>query len=299
MTSILKRIKKEKTFILEGIIINYFYQPDLAVIYAYVELFKRGKVTTQCINSLNKFAKEKKHEDWSSFFIKFLSHNPDTNLELYSESHLIKNKDTPPSLVLNKYFDSNNKVTVITIASVIFLAFFMPWIQILVNISAWDIVFGTSGSMIGSPIRFLAIIIPVSSGMIIYNIVFNESKFPISKPLLFSLSFLTLITILIVIQFQTSDIFKSKELLNLFGIGAWLSFIASAILLILGLTSLKEHPHFTKAANNEISANEKSKSVNQLFMLKQLEKLQKMKQDNEITSEEYQKIKSKIIGSFD
>ena len=99
-------------------------------------------------------------------------------------------------------------------------------------------VFGGVGDEIDSPVRYLAIIIPVSSLMIIYSAAFNNEKYPISKKILFALPLITLVIIGIIIiskigengnggEIGNSDL---SELIKAFGIGFWLTLISSIIL---------------------------------------------------------------------
>lgn len=119
----------------------------------------------------------------------------------------------------------------------------MPWIQILVSASAWDMVFGNIGEYIDSPIRFIAGIIPLSAAIIVYSAAFNKENYPISKQLLFVLPLITLVVIFFIIinkigatNFRFSDI-KFDEFIKIFGIGFWLTLFSSFVLLIMGFSS--------------------------------------------------------------
>jgi hypothetical protein len=133
---------------------------------------------------------------------------------------------------------SDNKNLVIALAAILLAAFFMPWLKFFVSVSAWDMVFGNVGDMIDSPVRYLAIIMPVSGLIIIYSAAFNNEKYPISKQLLFALPLITLIIIGIIIigkigesgnggEIGNADV---GELIKAFGIGFWLTLISSIIL---------------------------------------------------------------------
>ena len=129
-------------------------------------------------------------------------------------------------------------------------------------------VFGDVGDMIDSPVRYLAIIIPVSSLIIIYSAAFNNEKYPISKKLLFALPLITLVIIGIIIiskigesgnggEIGNSDF---GELIKSFGIGFWLTLISSIILPFTGKKSIIIKP----ATPVEISPTEIQNFENQI-----------------------------------
>lgn len=115
----------------------------------------------------------------------------------------------------------------------------MPWINIFVNLSAWEMVFGNAGELIGSSFRYVAIIIPIAGILIIYGAAFNNENYPIPKQVLFQLPIGTLLIIGIVIgqklsggegRMNSSDF---NNIISFFGIGFWLSLVSSLLLSIL------------------------------------------------------------------
>lgn len=132
---------------------------------------------------------------------------------------------------------NNNKAVTIVASAVILAAFFMPWISIFgASINAWSILFGDVGKLVDTPFKFVALLIPFSAAMIIYGAAFNEEKYPLTKQILFLLPILTLIVIALVIGAKIGDSggsLRSSDLENLFkifGIGFWLTLIASIVL---------------------------------------------------------------------
>ena len=129
---------------------------------------------------------------------------------------------------------SYNKIIIIIVAGVLVAAFFMPWIKVVESINAWDMVFGDIGKFNSTSLRYIAVIIPISSILIIYGAAFNNENYPISKLFLFILPILTLIVVII----TTGDKMSGSDLSNLikifgikiFGIGFWLTLIGSIIL---------------------------------------------------------------------
>lgn len=132
----------------------------------------------------------------------------------------------------------DNKNLCIALAAILLAAFFMPWFKFFVSINAWDMVFGDVGDMIDSPVRYLAVIIPLSALIIIYSAAFNNEKYPIPKQLLFGLPLVALVIIGIVIigkigesgnggEIGSSDF---GELIKALGIGFWLTLISSIVL---------------------------------------------------------------------
>src|SRR5665213_217327 len=94
---------------------------------------------------------------------------------------------------------NNSKNAGVALAAIVLAAFFMPWIHVFMSISAWDLVFGSIGQAIDSPIRFLGVVIPLSAILIIYAAGFNKENYPIQKSLLFSLPLITLVAFAIII----------------------------------------------------------------------------------------------------
>ena len=166
---------------------------------------------------------------------------------------------------------SDNKSLRIALAAILLAAFFMPWFKFFVSVNAWDMVFGDVGDMIDSPVRYLAIIIPVSGLIIIYSAAFNNEKYPISKRLLFTLPLITLVIIVIISigkigeggnggEIGNSDF---GELIKALGIGFWLTLISSILLPFISKKSIIIKPA-TLATRAEISHTEIQSVENQI-----------------------------------
>ena len=163
---------------------------------------------------------------------------------------------------------NNNKSLGIALAAILLAAFFMPWFKFFVSINAWEMVFGNVGDMIDSPVRYLAIIIPVSGLIIIYSVAFNNEKYPISKRLLFALPLVTIVIIGIIIigkigeSGNGGEIGNSNfgELIKALGIGFWLTLISSILLPFISKKSLI----IKSATPVEISHTEIQKPENQI-----------------------------------
>ena len=74
--------------------------------------------------------------------------------------------------------ETHNQLLIV-LAAILIAAFFMPWINVFVNLTAWDLVFGNASEYINTSFRFVAIIIPVSGGLIIYGAAFNNNNYPV------------------------------------------------------------------------------------------------------------------------
>lgn len=131
---------------------------------------------------------------------------------------------------------TNNKTLVVTLASVLIAAFFMPWITYIAGLSAWNLIFGQASALINTDIKYLAILIPLSGVLIIHGAVFNNEIYSIPKKLLFQIPNITLAIIIIGIAFKVEENGNRVEKLDferifkLLGIGFWLTVIASTIL---------------------------------------------------------------------
>lgn len=139
----------------------------------------------------------------------------------------------------------NSKIATIIIAAALIAAFFMPWITIFINISAWDVVFGNLGEYVDSPARYLAVIIPLSSAIIVYSAAFNDQRYPIPKSFLFALPLITLVIIaaVIIIKINDNGGFRndsgsfSPDIFKIFDIGFWITLIGSVVLTIIGVNT--------------------------------------------------------------
>ncbi len=149
---------------------------------------------------------------------------------------------------------ANNKNLIITIGAVLIAAFFMPWIKIFINLSAWDLVIGDASRIIDSSFRFITIVIPVTGLLVIYGAAFNNQNYPIVKPVLFLLPLLTLLVIAILIRTKLESDFGGitgsyiKQITQIFGIGFWLTLGASIV-----LPFLKSEPA-SELLNNNLNA---------------------------------------------
>jgi tetratricopeptide (TPR) repeat protein len=132
----------------------------------------------------------------------------------------------------------NNKAIIIALCIALLIGFFTPWLRIFINLSAYDMVFGTAGDIINSPLRYIVVTIPILSVIIIYSIAQNEP--PSSKPFLFCLPLLVLIVISILICYKIGGDNLNNlngDIIKVFGIGFWLTLISSIILTIFGVSS--------------------------------------------------------------
>jgi len=161
-----------------------------------------------------------------------------------SESDWIPPSTQVPPPNLPQAHKGSNKAVIIVVGAILVAVFFIPWITAFVSLSAWDMVFGNAGDMIGSSFRYIAVLIPVAGILIIYGAAFNNENYPLSKSFLFILPILTLLTIGIVIggelgkgggRIGSGNDFN--EILKVFGIGFWLTVICSVILPFLGQNS--------------------------------------------------------------
>ena len=131
---------------------------------------------------------------------------------------------------------TSNKSIIIIVAAVLVAAFFMPWIKYFVSLSGWDMIFGEAGQYIDTGFKYLALLIPIAGILIIYGAAFNNENYPVPKRLLFALPILTLVIIILTIVVKINESggrLRSSDLDNIMqvlGIGFWLTLIASIIL---------------------------------------------------------------------
>jgi hypothetical protein len=143
---------------------------------------------------------------------------------------------------------TNNKSVIITLSAILVAAFFMPWVKFFVSLSAWDMLFGEAGRYLDTGFKYIAILIPIAGALIIYGAAFNKENYPLSKQFLFLLPILTLIVIAVAIgakigdsggRMRDSDV---ENVIKIFGIGFWLTLIASIILPFLNSQSVSKFP---------------------------------------------------------
>jgi hypothetical protein len=131
---------------------------------------------------------------------------------------------------------NNNKSIIIIVSAILLVSFFLPWINFFVRISAWEMLFGKMVNYIDTDFKYIAVLIPLTSIIIIYCAAFNNEKYPISKGLLFIMPMLTLIVISMAIVFKidsNAGRYGSADLesiIKVFGIGFWLTVISSFVL---------------------------------------------------------------------
>jgi hypothetical protein len=131
---------------------------------------------------------------------------------------------------------TSNKGVIITLSAILVAAFFMPWVKFFVSLSAWDMLFGQAAAYIDTGFKYIGILIPVAGALIIYGAAFNKENYPLSKRFLFLLPVLTLIVIAVAIDAKIRDsgggIRNSDvdNIIKIFGIGFWLTLIASVVL---------------------------------------------------------------------
>jgi hypothetical protein len=133
-----------------------------------------------------------------------------------------------------------NRSISIALATILVAAFFMPLMRVFGNISAWDMIFGDVSRLIDTDAKYIAVVIPAAGVLIFIGAVFNNEDYLIPQRILFLLPILTLISLAIAIGINLEENsrgegdFDFEEFVKLFGIGFWLTFIASFILPFLG-----------------------------------------------------------------
>ena len=158
-----------------------------------------------------------------------------------SETAQNQNSGIPKACVTQ----STNKGIIITVAIILILAFFMPWINVFANLSAYDIVFGRMGEFINTSFRYIVVLIPISGILIIYASAFNNENYIISKSVLFGVPLTTLIVIGIVVAIKASEDVGGvvspdfEKIIKIFGIGFWLTLACAITLPTLSQNSTK------------------------------------------------------------
>lgn len=143
---------------------------------------------------------------------------------------------------------TNNKAVIITLAAILVAAFFMPWVKFFVSLSAWDMLFGEAGQYIDTGFKYIAILIPISGAVIVYGEAANNENYPINKGLLFKIPIITFVVLIVAIVSKINDgggRLRSSDLENItkvFGIGFWLTLIASVILPFISSQAVSKTP---------------------------------------------------------
>ncbi|MFZ1704886.1 MAG: SH3 domain-containing protein [Saprospiraceae bacterium] len=122
-------------------------------------------------------------------------------------------------------YNNSNRTIIIIVSAILVAAFFMPWIKFFVNITGFDIVFGEAGKFIGSSIRYLLAIIPISSILILFWTI-NYNNYPLPKILLF---FSPIVSIIIVGSSILNEL-GGGDVSQILGLGFWLTLIGAIIL---------------------------------------------------------------------
>lgn len=161
-----------------------------------------------------------------------------------------------------------SKSIIIALASALVAAFFMPWFKIIVSLSAWDMIFGEISKFNESTFKYITILIPVTGLVILYSIVLNNENYLIPKQILFRIPVVTIILIVLSISSKANDFgitFQKSEFESLvknFGIGFWLTLVASII-----LSSLQLYNTIEKTKSKQENYSPKSKIGIKVFAL--------------------------------
>jgi hypothetical protein len=154
---------------------------------------------------------------------------------------------------------TNSKNTVIITAAVLVVAFFMPWISVIIGISAWDIVFGVIGKELNNPVRFIAVFIPVSGILLVHGAAFNNEKYVLPKTLLLLLPAISLIIVMSYLFSKINDVSgltasDVSNILQVMGIGFWLTAAGCIVLAVKGFSgrpSVPAEPPVTTAPGED------------------------------------------------
>lgn len=154
-----------------------------------------------------------------------------------------------------------NKVLVLAISAVLVVAFFLPWIDYFTSQSAWDLILGNTSKYIESSFKYTLLLVPISGVLIFYGSLLSEGSYVIRQKILFRLPILTLIVITIVIAANISENASEsvdfEKFIKIFGVGFWLTVIASALLAFLPIASGAATP--TTNTINTVSYSSQSK----------------------------------------
>lgn len=134
----------------------------------------------------------------------------------------------------------------ITTAITVMVAFFLPWVKVPSNISAWDFISGNTDGLITFPFKYLGVIIPLSALVIICVAVFWGDR--IAGMLIYPVPLITMVTIIIITAFTLADNgirIGSPYLpgiLNITNIGFWVTLSGTILLAWLPRPVIKCHP---------------------------------------------------------
>jgi len=221
---------------------------------------------------------------------------------------------------------TKTKGIVIVLGIILVLAFFMPWLKIdffaSISLSGWDMVFGDAGKIIENELKYIALLIPVSGILIIMGAGFNNERYILPKEILFLAPFLSIymISFIILLIFGNGGPLQNSDLTRFFGMGVWLTFISSLILLffIVGGQTITTHEVNNTAAENKVNELFEIKDQNKIIPASEsssavtppasvipdgkdsINKLRQLKQlldDGILTREEFDEQKQKILKS--
>jgi|GEM_PF-5781951 len=131
---------------------------------------------------------------------------------------------------------TTNKGFIIAIASLLVVAFFLPWLKFYIELSAWSMVFGETAKYVNSSLKYVALLIPIAAGVIIFNAGFNNETYPIPASVLFRIPLFTILFIFIFVIIKINElgarltVSDINTLTRFLGVGFWLTFIGAAIL---------------------------------------------------------------------
>jgi len=126
---------------------------------------------------------------------------------------------------------------ILVTAVALIVGYFLPWLSTIFTFSAWDFVFGEYARMINMPSKYISIAIPLTAVFIIFCALFNKHNYFLPKIIVFLIPIISLILTLGLSG--TKGIAKSMNsaslhtVLNMLGLGFWLTFVAALLLPLL------------------------------------------------------------------
>jgi hypothetical protein len=131
---------------------------------------------------------------------------------------------------------ANNKSLIIIVCIALVAAFFMPWINFFIKISAWDMIFGDYSEFDSSSLKYIVLLIPISAILIVSGAASNKENYIISTRLLFKIPVVSLGIVILAILLSLNEdgervrVSDLGDIFQVLGIGFWITLIASVAL---------------------------------------------------------------------
>lgn len=151
------------------------------------------------------------------------------------------------------------RIVVIIVATLQIISFFIPWISVFFKYSAWDILFGKAANGIDFPVKYILVLPPLASFIIILGELMNSKLYLRIRDHLLQVPIFTIFGLLLF--FIANRIFDPtsvkhmtfKGIANVIATGPWLALFCAFTMLVIRMVSSSLSVKFIASKKSEQS----------------------------------------------